>query len=347
MEKLRKVLRDPKLAVGFSKIKLKRAAIYAMDVFWSLVSLFSKRGVEPAIRQLSVANCTQVDYFWREYTVIGPELARVKTAYQSKRYLELRFALYPLFRDLVPLYGYHDNEVVLDYGCGPGNDLVGFLVHGKASKVIGMDISEKALNFASQRLAAHKVDPARVELICTSDSNNTLPIDDRSIDLIYCLGVLHHASKPEALLGEFHRVLKAGSPAYIAVHNADSIWFHLYVAYELVILQERFAGMDIYEAFSKTTDTEDCPISRCYIPDEFISLCENAGFNAKYVGGYLSKEELNWLRDYIQSALHDERLGDEHRDFLLNLSFDERGFPKYEGEYAGIGGVYSLEKEPE
>jgi hypothetical protein len=28
----------------------------------------------------------------------------------------------------------------LDYGCGPGNDVVGFLLHTNAKQVIGMDV---------------------------------------------------------------------------------------------------------------------------------------------------------------------------------------------------------------
>lgn len=350
------VASHPHLTVRFLIRRLikygKRVANYTLtalsDLCWSTVAILEKKGTPPPIKHLYAESCTAVDSFWSEHTVGGPELTSVKTAYQSRRlserYLEWSFSKYPLFEQFMQLYGNHDHQVILDYGCGPGNDLVGFLAHSNARKVIGIDISEKALQFASQRLAAHKVDPNRIELVHISDSIDTLLLAENSVDYIYCEGVLHHTSKPEALLREFHRILKPNSQACVMVYNADSIWLHLYVAYELVILQERFAGMYIYEAFSKTTDTEDCPISRCYRPEEFMSLCENAGFNGEYMGGYLSQYELNCPRDYTQSALHDERLGDEHRDFLRKLSFDERGFPKYQGKHAGIGGVYRLYK---
>jgi ubiquinone/menaquinone biosynthesis C-methylase UbiE len=270
-------------------------------------------------------------------------LASVKTAHQSEKYLEWRFSINPLFKELMGLWGNHDNDVILDYGCGPGSDLVGFLAFTNAKKVIGIDVSEKALRFASRRLALHRVNLNRVELIHTSDSANTIPIVDNSVDYIYCEGVLHHTSKPEALLKEFYRVLKPGAQACIMVYNRDSMWIRLGVAYHVQILERKHMGLTPYQAFEKEADC-GAPIARCYKAHEFISICKDAGFGAEYVGGYFSELELNLLKKYWQSALQDKRLGEEHKDFLRNLTFDERGFPKYEGKHAGIGGVYRLYK---
>jgi ubiquinone/menaquinone biosynthesis C-methylase UbiE len=313
--------------------------------FWSAVSLFSKKGELPRIKNYQCGGSnTVVDSFWGIHTVVGPRLALVRTAYQSKKYLDWRFSVYPFFREFMELWGKHDNQVILDYGCGPGNDLVGFLVYTNARKVIGIDISEKALGFASRRIALHNVDANRIELVCISDSATTIPIEDNAIDYIYCEGVLHHTTCPEDLIKEFHRVLKPGSQACIMVYNRDSIWFHLYTAYEQMIIRNRFSGMNIYEAFAKTTDTEECPVARCYQAQEFIAICNEAGFDAEYVGGYFSRLELNLFKKYRRVALRDDRLGAEHKDFLKSLVLDEKGFPMYRGKHAGIGGVYKLYK---
>jgi hypothetical protein len=37
-------------------------------------------------------------------------------------------------------------------------------------------------------------------------------------------------------------------------------------------------------------------------------------------------------------------LGEEHRQFISELQLDERGYPKWRGRYAGIGGVYTIKK---
>src|SRR5262245_51935468 len=92
---------------------------------------------------------TAVDDYWTVHTVNSIPF---RTATQSLEYLDWRFRDYPLFREMMGLYRPHDDAVVLDYGCGPGNDLVGYLVHSNAKKVIGIDVSMTALRLASHRL---------------------------------------------------------------------------------------------------------------------------------------------------------------------------------------------------
>ena len=95
---------------------------------------------------------------------------------ESLHYLEHRFDLYPLFREMMGLFGDHSGETLLDYGCGPGNDLVGFAVHARPAHVIGVDVSHKALRLAAERLELHGVGSDRVELVQISDSSAALPI---------------------------------------------------------------------------------------------------------------------------------------------------------------------------
>lgn len=283
---------------------------------------------------------TLVDSYWGEHTVNS---APFKTKQESLNYLEWRFDEYPLFRELMGLWGDHKNQVILDYGCGPGNDLIGFLVYSHAKKVIGIDVSEKALILASERIALHRVKPNRVELIKVSDSEPRVPLEDQSVDYIYCEGVLHHTSYPEKILAEFRRVLKPDGIASIMVYNYNSIWLHLYTAYEKILLQNAFPGLTLLEAFARNTDGIECPISRCYKPEEFESICTTVGFRTEYQGGYLSKFEMALLPKLASQALEDKQLPEEHKDFLRALTYDPSGYPLFQGKYAGIGGVYILQ----
>jgi len=242
------------------------------------------------------------------------------------------------------LYGKHDDEIILDYGCGPGDDVVGFLLYTNAKRVIGIDVSEKALRLARQRLELHKIDPERVELIRSWDSMVTTPLDDNAVDYIQCGGVLHHTSDPVAILREFYRVLRPGRWACVMAYNRNSLWFHLYTAYIKVVVENAFPGLDIEDAFAKNTDGEDCPIARAYLPQAFMDLSDSVGFKSEFVGGYLSLHELRCLQEYGLSALGDPRLAEEHKEFLRNLTADENGYPTYKGKHAGIGGVYRLYK---
>lgn len=314
---------------------------------WSLLGKFSRPGPFPTVKRIKADQTTEVDDFWGEHLV---ETTWFQTALQSRRHLEWRASLYPLFPEFMDLYGNHDGEVVLDYGCGPANDLVGYAIYTKARKIIGIDISAKALRAAQHRLSLHNVDPARVELIHSADTATVIPLEDESVDYFQCLGVLHHTSHPEALLREFYRILKGGAEARVMVYNRDSVWVHLYAAYQRLILQNAFPGKTVHEVFHLTVDTEadgtgKCPIARCHNWEEFSRVCEANGFRVEYLGGYLSDTEMNSLENYLEPALKDERLTLEHRKYLEELTFDQKGFPIYQGKHAGLGGVYRLFKK--
>ena len=126
------------------------------------------------------------------------------------------------------------------------------------------------------------------------------------------------------------------------VYNRDSLWFHLYVAYQRTIIQGLFSSENIEEQFKRSTDGESCPISNCYRPNEWIELCETAGFNATFTGAAISMHEMTLLNLRFP-AIQDRRLNSEHRKFLLGLSFDSLGYPVTNGNYAGIDACYLLE----
>lgn len=292
-----------------------------------------------SIQVTASAPPTAVDAYWGNHTVYAPPF---HTARSSLAHLRWRASEYPLFEPLMELYGDHTADTVLDYGCGLGNDLVGFLVLGKARRVIGIDVSRKALELARNRLALHRIDGQRVTLFQVGDGNESVPLDDDSIDLVYCEGVLHHTSSPSALLSEFHRVLKPGARAAIMVYNRASLYFHLFTAYQRQILEGAFRGLSIDEAFRKNTDGEECPISRAYEPGAFARDCEEAGFEVRFVGGYFARLELELFKSLRSEAMADLRLAVEHRTFLRELTVGADGYPRHRGSYAGIGGVYHL-----
>jgi SAM-dependent methyltransferase len=285
------------------------------------------------------ATATATDRYWSRHTVRAD---RFRTRLASRRNLEWRFAQYPLFRELSGLWGSHDGAVVLDYGCGPGNDLTGFALHTGARRIIGVDVSEKALAAARRRLALHRIEPSRFELVRVADGDPAIPLPDASVDHVNCQGVLHHTSHPEAILRELARVVRPGGTLTVMVYNRDSVWLHLYTAYERMVVEGAFGGLGIDEAFARNTDGPDCPISRAYGGADFLAMCDRAGLTGEFVGGYLSRVELRSLRRSWLPAIVDERLGAEHREFLRELTYDLAGYPLHRGRHAGIGGTYRL-----
>ena len=208
-------------------------------------------GSPPPIRDVHGAIPNEVDEYWSRHTVNSEPF---KTRAESEEYLEWRFREYPLFREFSGLWGSHDGETILDYGCGPGNDLVGFGLYSQAERIIGVDVSHTALELAQQRIALHGIDPERYDLVLTSDAVPGLPVEDDSIDYLQSQGVLMCTSDPLAILHEFRRVLKPSGRAQVMVYNELSLWLHLYTAYERMIVIGDLDATDIRDAFQRNTD---------------------------------------------------------------------------------------------
>lgn len=274
--------------------------------------------------------------YWSVFMVANDEFG---SAEDSLSHFHWRNAQYPGYIDLMPVTG-QDDKVVVDYGCGPGNDLVGFAVYSNPNRLIGIDVSMPALERAQHRLSLHGK-PAEFTLI--DEVENDIPLQSGSVDFIHTSGVLHHCANLEKVLQEFYRILRTGGELQVMVYNYQSLWLHLYTAYIQQLEMGKYRGLPVLEAFRRTTDGEDCPISLCYKPPEFVSLLAKHGFEGEFRGAAISILEMKTI-DKRFDAISDQRLAKEHRDFLIDLTFNERGVPLYKGEVAGIDACYKFRK---
>lgn len=262
---------------------------------------------------------------------------RFPGAEESLAYFHWRNDQYPGYIERMPVAG-QDGKVVLDYGCGPGHDVVGFGVYSRPKKLIAVDVSPVSLAEAKARTALHGLD---VQFLQIDEATNVIPVEDGSVDYVHSSGVVHHTPDPVKVLKELKRVLAPGGRMRIMVYNYDSLWLHLYVAYVLRIKQNAYPGLDLRQVFTKTTDGENCPIANVYAPQEFVALAGEAGLACRYLGAGISLFELKLFPERLD-AMMDRRLGAEHRDFLKGLELDSHGYPLHLGAYAGVDGCYEL-----
>lgn len=111
-------------------------------------------------------------------------------------------------------------ERVIDIGCGPG-----FLCEnmaaaaGPAGRVVGIDISEDLINFATR----HKTNDA----IDYRVGNATdLPVDSAQFDVAVSAQVIEYVADADAALREMARVLRPGGRAFIVDTDFDSwVWY--------------------------------------------------------------------------------------------------------------------------
>ncbi len=259
------------------------------------------------------------------------------SAQESLEYFHWRNDQYPGYIELMPVAG-QDGKVVLDYGCGPGHDVVGFGVYSKPRRLCAVDVSSSSLAEAKARTELHGFP---CEFLQIDEASNRIPLEDGSVDYVHSSGVVHHTPDPLKVLVELKRVLASDGRMRIMVYNYDSLWLHLYVAYTLRIKQQAHPTLGLREVFTKTTDGPDCPIANVYSPEEFGALAVKAGLRCRYLGAAISLFEVRMFPDRID-AMMDRRLPVEHRDFLKSLEIDRQGYPRHRGMLAGVDGCYEL-----
>jgi SAM-dependent methyltransferase len=94
------------------------------------------------------------------------------------------------------------NKVVLDYGCGSGEEAVPLCQRG--ARVIGIDISPDLIAIARQRLQKYGV---QADLRVGSAYETQLA--DESVDVVFCMSLIHHL-EIDRVKNEICRVLKPG-----------------------------------------------------------------------------------------------------------------------------------------
>ncbi len=106
---------------------------------------------------------------------------------------------------------------VLDFGCG-GGDLSFLMIELGASSAVGIDLNKRDIEIATQRKQG--------EPVSFIQASNTYQVDlsDAAVDVIACFDVMEHIMEYEAIMGEWHRVLRPGGR--VLIHWQP--WFHPY-----------------------------------------------------------------------------------------------------------------------
>jgi ubiquinone/menaquinone biosynthesis C-methylase UbiE len=95
---------------------------------------------------------------------------------------------------------------VLDVGCGEGTFTFQLAKLNKVKKVIGIDISSKAISYAR-----HKYSEIDFEVM----SAEKLIFADRKFNMITVIEIIEHVLDTEKMLKEFNRVLKMNGKLFI------------------------------------------------------------------------------------------------------------------------------------
>ncbi len=104
---------------------------------------------------------------------------------------------------------------VLDIGCHAGTFTEQLLTKLNTKKIYGVDISNPAIQLASQKIPKGDFQVA--------DATN-LPFKDNFFDAVFCLEVLEHVDNPKKVISEIKRVLKKGGYAVFLVPSDNKLF---------------------------------------------------------------------------------------------------------------------------
>jgi len=171
-----------------------------------------------------------------------------------------------MWRDLEFIKDYvKPGDRILDFGCGNGR-LAGFF-KGRYSEYIGVDISQRLIDIASQTYHSEKTKFIKIKA-------KKIPFKDNSFDAIFSIAVFHHFPSKEYSLQiarELYRVMKPGGKIVISAWN---LWQKQYLEYHA---KSREGWLDASIPFKSSDKT----FNRYHHPfkiGELEDICIKAGF---------------------------------------------------------------------
>lgn len=107
---------------------------------------------------------------------------------------------------------YADGKDVLDVACGTGYGC--YILASKARSVIGVDISNAAVEFASENYSQENIEFKQADAL-------NLPLRDDQFDLVVAFEIMEHLHVPTGLFYESNRVTKSGGIIIISTPNKE------------------------------------------------------------------------------------------------------------------------------
>jgi len=115
---------------------------------------------------------------------------------------------------------------ILDFGCGAGQILKEIQKINPRAKLIGLDVSEKALGEAKKELPG-------AEFYGINDGEK-VPVSDNSVDFIFSSEVIEHIYDTENAVSEVNRILKPGGKLLLTTP------YHGFIKNLIILLSGKF-----------------------------------------------------------------------------------------------------------
>ena len=155
-----------------------------------------------------------------------------------------------------------DSRAVLEIGCGIGTDAINFARAG--ARYTGVELSKSSLELTAKRFEIYGLN---AEALLEGNAEEIADLfPNKSFDLIYSFGVLHHTPDIQKSLTSIHKICNPETTLKIMVYAKNS--------YKQAMINE---GLDQPEA------QYGCPIANSYTEDEITEILNICGFKVNNI----------------------------------------------------------------
>ncbi|NQV54028.1 MAG: class I SAM-dependent methyltransferase [Flavobacteriales bacterium] len=244
----------------------------------------------------------QVENFWND-NLCGKHFitSRYPTPEFFKEYRDFRYKKTHHLDFLIPWSSAKGNKV-LEIGLGVGADGTRWAAH--AEEYFGVDLTFEAVTATSEHL---KLLGLKGQI--SQGNAENLDFHDKSFDIVYSHGVLHHTTNTLQAIKEVTRVLKDDGEAIVMLYCKDSFnyWFRIQLFFRLKFLVSLFLsklGLQIKGVWKEhldnfktkgwsyfswkewphhCTDGANCDIANIYSKGELLKLFGAAGLRVNRI----------------------------------------------------------------
>jgi 2-polyprenyl-3-methyl-5-hydroxy-6-metoxy-1,4-benzoquinol methylase/ribosomal protein S27AE len=135
------------------------------------------------------------------------------------------------------------NKFVLDAGCGAGRFAEVALELG--GRVIAVDASSAI--YAAQENLSHR------EALFIQSDIASIPLRSKSVDFIYCIGVLQHTQNPKDIVIELMRILKNKGELVISFYENRGVRTRMYSKYLIRPITKRMPHATLLNTITNTS----------------------------------------------------------------------------------------------